>query len=302
MEASVNRQQDFHVVLLISETLEINILRLQLKEAIFEFRTLNIPLRIWGDKKTDTLVFELVLSPIIGRYLSHGFAIDRHTLYGFDHTRGIDLVLPAGLLMGTLIIKREVFQDYLEIMDRDDFDDRFFSKNYISIPTAFAPVQTYLRELYSLLKNRSPFLNSYSISQLILEDYVPLLINAIPPTRDRVQKPPRFFKRSHLVVQAEEYMRAHLEKPITLKDICQVLQISKSPLSYGFQEIFGLSPMAYLRILRLQAIYKLLKRVDPNTTKIAVIAHRFGFWHTGRFSQYYKQMFGELPSETLHNR
>ena len=62
LETFVNRQQEFHVLPLDSQPIEIEILRLQLNQAAFEFRSLNIPLRIWGAKKTDNFVFELVLS------------------------------------------------------------------------------------------------------------------------------------------------------------------------------------------------------------------------------------------------
>ena len=94
-------------------------------------------------------------------------------------------------------------------------------------------------------------------------------------------------------------MLANLGQPITLKDLCNVLNTSKSPLSYSFQETFGISPMAYLKLLRLRAVHKTLKTTDPSA-KVIDIAQRFGFWHTGRFSQEYKQLFGQLPSATLH--
>jgi AraC family transcriptional regulator, ethanolamine operon transcriptional activator len=299
LEATVSDRSEFHVRQVKAEKMCIDVWRLSLKEAFFEFRTLNIPLRIWGDKNSQHLVFEFILSPILGQYLSHGFEMTTDTLYGFDNSRGIDLVLPAGLLMGTLLIKKEVFQEYSRLMEREDLNDRFFAKNYIQSPTAFSPVQDYLRELYTVVRRQSSFLKESQIHQLIIEDYVPLLIDAIPSTLDRTQKPRQFFRRSRVVRQAEEYMLAHLEKPITLKDLCQVINTSKSPLNRGFQEIFGLSPLNYLKILRLQAARQRLKTSSPETTTVTQIAHRFGFWHLGRFSRYYQEMFGELPSETL---
>jgi AraC family ethanolamine operon transcriptional activator len=299
LEAAVSDRSEFHVRQLASEKMYLEVWQLRLKEAFFEFRTLNTPLRIWGDKNSHHLVFEFILSPILGRYLSHGFEMTADTLYGFDNSRGIDLVLPADLLMGTLSIKKEVFQEYSISMGREDLNGRFFAKNYIQSPISFSPVQDYLRELYTVVRWQSPFLKESQIHQLIIEDYVPLLIESIPATPDRTQKPRRFFRRSLVVRQVEEYMLAHLEKPITLKDICQTVNTGKSPLNYGFQEVLGVSPLNYLKILRLQAARQRLQTSDPDITTVTQIAQRFGFWHLGRFSRYYQEMFGELPSETL---
>ncbi|MGQ9870508.1 helix-turn-helix domain-containing protein [Leptodesmis sp.] len=101
--------------------------------------------------------------------------------------------------------------------------------------------------------------------------------------------------RSQLVREAEAYMLAHLGQPITLTDLCKILNTSKSPLNYGFQEVFGISPMAYLKQLRLRSIHKALKAADPTTTQIVDIAHQFGFWHMGRFSQAYQQCLVTSP-------
>jgi AraC family ethanolamine operon transcriptional activator len=101
------------------------------------------------------------------------------------------------------------------------------------------------------------------------------------------------------VKQAEEYMRAHLEASISLMSLCQALYTSERPLTYGFREVYGSSPMAYLKTLRLYAVRTQLQQAEATTTAIAEIAKRFGFRSLGHFSRDYKTMFGELPSETL---
>ena len=63
--------------------------------------------------------------------------------------------------------------------------------------------------------------------------------------------------------------------------------------------MFGMSPMAYLKTLRLQTVHRALKTADPTNTNIIAIANQFGFWSMGHFSRDYKQMFDELPSATL---
>ena len=94
-------------------------------------------------------------------------------------------------------------------------------------------------------------------------------------------------------------MRAHLEASISLMSLCQALYTSERPLTYGFREVYGSSPMAYLKTLRLYAVRTQLQQAEPTATAIAEIAKRFGFRSLGHFSRDYKTMFGELPSETL---
>ncbi|MBJ7899906.1 MAG: helix-turn-helix domain-containing protein [Cyanobacteria bacterium RI_101] len=298
LEAAYSQQPNFQVIQLAPGQLNCQIYRLALNEGVFEFRSIDTPLRILGEKTSDFLTFEFILSPLGGKYLSHGFSLTPETLYGFDPSRGIDLVLPKKTLMGTLIIRRQVFESYARLMGRIDLDSRFLSQNYVQHPITFGPVQDYLRELYGLVKNRDALLDHAAIHRLLLEDYLPLLIQSIPPSGKPKQKPPPFLRRSRIVLEVEAYLLNHLRHPITLQELCERFYVSKSPLTSGFQEMVGMSPLAYLKILRLHAIRRVLKSAPPKT-KLASLMQEFGFWHAGRFSLDYKALFGESPSETL---
>ncbi|MBE9203684.1 helix-turn-helix domain-containing protein [Synechocystis salina LEGE 06099] len=56
---------------------------------------------------------------------------------------------------------------------------------------------------------------------------------------------------------------------------------------------------SYLQAYRLHGARRQLKLTSPGETTVMAIAHQWGFWHLGQFSQDYKKMFGELPSVTL---
>jgi AraC family ethanolamine operon transcriptional activator len=94
-------------------------------------------------------------------------------------------------------------------------------------------------------------------------------------------------------------MVANLEKSLTLKQLAKNLESSSSALSYGFQDLFGLSPLRYLKVRRLHAVRQHLKARDPENCTIAILASQFGFYSPSHFTRDYKAMFGELPSETL---
>ena len=69
----------------------------------------------------------------------------------------------------------------------------------------------------------------------------------------------------------------------------------------GFQQFRGVSPMQYVRQLRLERARNAL-RAAPSDVRVAEIALDCGFAHLGRFAMVYKAMFGESPSETLRGR
>ena len=77
------------------------------------------------------------------------------------------------------------------------------------------------------------------------------------------------------------------------------LGVPERTLRAAFQSCYGLSPVKYLRILRLHQARHLLLTHCPDQTSVTQIASEVGFWELGRFSRDYRKLFGELPSETL---
>jgi AraC-like DNA-binding protein len=84
----------------------------------------------------------------------------------------------------------------------------------------------------------------------------------------------------------------------TLSDLAVVAGISSRQLQHLFCERFGMSPMAYVRQLRLDGVRRDLQRAVDGT-KVGGVAFRWGFNHLGRFAQHYARKFGESPSQTL---
>lgn len=80
-------------------------------------------------------------------------------------------------------------------------------------------------------------------------------------------------------------------------EMCNHLKISRRTLQYSFESIMGMSPSNYVRTVRLNIARKLLL-LSPHE-KIQGAALDAGFSHLGRFSKYYQDFFGELPSETV---
>ncbi|PHM30486.1 AraC family transcriptional regulator [Xenorhabdus innexi] len=103
--------------------------------------------------------------------------------------------------------------------------------------------------------------------------------------------------RPRHVRRVQEYLQAHAHEPITAEQLAQVAGVSLRSLYSGFREFLNISPMQYLRNLRMERVRtELLAGEAANVTGVAL---RWGFAHMGRFSAEYKARYGEMPSESL---
>ena len=63
-----------------------------------------------------------------------------------------------------------------------------------------------------------------------------------------------------------------------------------------------MSPGAYLRALRLNAVRRELKSPAARSKTVQDAAAAWGFWHLSQFALDYRKLFGERPSQTLRTR
>lgn len=101
----------------------------------------------------------------------------------------------------------------------------------------------------------------------------------------------------YYVKRAREYIHSRADQKLGLADIAAAAGCSYRGLQRGFMDACGISPMAYVRIVRLKRIRAQLL-AGEGAASISDVAKKWGFNHMGRFAQTYFQEFGELPSET----
>lgn len=99
------------------------------------------------------------------------------------------------------------------------------------------------------------------------------------------------------VRRVEEYLLAHPDEAITPERLAEIAGVSVRSLFLGFQRYRGISPMKFLRELRLHRVRDELL-LAPEGTTVTEIALRWGFYHLGRFAQEYRALFGQSPSQT----
>jgi len=101
----------------------------------------------------------------------------------------------------------------------------------------------------------------------------------------------------HRVRHALAHMRGNIAETVTLQGLATACAMPERTLVKQFQKFIGLSPIAYLLRLRLNAAREELLNGD-GAAAVADIASRFGFTHLGRFATVYRSSFGETPSAT----
>ncbi len=95
-----------------------------------------------------------------------------------------------------------------------------------------------------------------------------------------------------------EWMRAHLQTPITLTQLEQRSAYSRRNLQILFQQRFGCGPMQWLKAQRLEVARQTLLHPLADDT-VASIARRHGFGDLSGFAISFRRRFGIRPSDLL---
>lgn len=115
--------------------------------------------------------------------------------------------------------------------------------------------------------------------------------------RNRLYKTPEAAFR--VLNDSVRYIDLKLAGRISIADVSEAAATSVSKLERVFRNEIGLSPSRYVRARRLIRARYALQDLDSEETTVASVALDSGFNHLGRFAGAYRELFGELPSETL---
>ncbi|MEH6636634.1 MAG: helix-turn-helix domain-containing protein [Halioglobus sp.] len=83
------------------------------------------------------------------------------------------------------------------------------------------------------------------------------------------------------------------------RQLSEATGVSQKTLEVAFKECIGITPGRYLLLTRLNDAHRQLVDSRAVESSVTQIARDCGFTHPGRFSCAYRQLFGELPSQTM---
>lgn len=160
-----------------------------------------------------------------------------------------------------------------------------------------------LRDLSHSLRNLGTVQNAARLGELIEND-------VLTGIADFLGTKPHVCKRSdrrrlrmccEVLHDATVLVKSDPNKKLDLQTLSKATGLSIRTLQRAFQSEFGLCSQEWLRIERLHRVREdLLDGICG--TSVMKTATRWGFLHLGRFSHYYRDLFGESPSMTVARR
>ncbi|MGC7101859.1 AraC family transcriptional regulator [Amycolatopsis lurida] len=121
-------------------------------------------------------------------------------------------------------------------------------------------------------------------------NYSSMLRGEVPPAPSRA------------VGIALEWIESQPKYAHTTASLAREADVGERSLQLGFRKHLEMSPMEYLREVRLRRVRDQLRAAQPDAVTVTEVAAEWGFLHPGHFAARYQERFGEKPSETLRRR
>lgn len=120
-------------------------------------------------------------------------------------------------------------------------------------------------------------------------------------TEPRLPGRPRL-QREEVIRSAKKYLEARHKENVYVEELAIAAQVSERTLRTVFNEYYGVGPVKYLQLRKLNQVHRALNVADPEEQLVSNILMAHGEWEFSRFASRYRRLFGELPSDTLQRK
>jgi AraC family ethanolamine operon transcriptional activator len=201
----------------------------------------------------------------------------------------------------SVIMDTEAFLRQAERVYGIDLDGKLRAGGALRPDTrAFTRLEAFVRRLFRRVASQPEVLGRPEYCQHVERACFGALLPAVTSAvAVGDESPARAASRYRLARRSIDFMTAHLDRALTVEDLCAEADVSERTLQYAFRDLFGVSPMAYFKAQKLHAVRLALKAAARDGASVHDVARRWGFIHTGNFAADYFRQFGELPSRAL---
>lgn len=171
--------------------------------------------------------------------------------------------------------------------------------SYASLPDGvLGALRASILDMFCLASASSDIQQFEALNRPHLESVIGALDSVLVP-EDRLRAHPRSHGRYRdLIGAVDELVATAGGQAVNSEGLARALGVSVRTLHTAAYAVHGMSLHRYVRSRAMWSVRRQLQNGYPGlTVKSAALAH--GFWHLGEFSRAYRDLFGELPSETL---
>jgi len=106
---------------------------------------------------------------------------------------------------------------------------------------------------------------------------------------------------SRTLQRAVVFMDEHAREDISVADIAAAACVSTRAVQLAFRRYLGITPLSYLRQVRLEQAHRELLAAHPAQGTVSRIAADWQFTSLSRFTALYRATYGFLPSHALQH-
>jgi AraC family transcriptional regulator, ethanolamine operon transcriptional activator len=219
---------------------------------------------------------------------------DGSALHVFSGANGFEFRSPLRHVMLGIEVDTALFDT--QVLDVAHHDARSFTATarlHTAQPAAISGLRRFLLGLFAAAEHHT----AHTPRAQVRDELLGHLAAAVAPASSNPhhQQPLRCAAQAALAQRALQLAAQRLDNPPTVAELCQALGVSRRTLQNCFHATWGMGPLAWLNVLRLNLVRSRLKTAESVTEA----ATQLGFWHFGHFAHSYHALFGELPSQTL---
>jgi len=260
--------------------------------------SLNRSVHQTGQSRQETRTFAIPVS-ICGSGWLEGERFDRDSVISLGPGEEFDFRTPAEVDYVACSADADALSEYAQQVEHRDLEAELRGRSHVrAVPEQAQALRALICTVLSL-RATPEVLHHAQIRTGLEQGILAALFEAVSPLVESPSAPPSFNTRQFVVERARDYLFSHIDEPVSVAELCIKLRVSRRTLQYSFQDVFGLTPVQFLRAMRLNSVRRELKRAEAAQTTVGDVAARWGFFHLSHFATDYVNMFGELPSETL---
>lgn len=204
-------------------------------------------------------------------------------------SKGDLLFIPAGTYRSARNADDELHQKYAILFTVDS-----------SLPDLplLARKESFCRKIHSFqqMKERFQSLYRHSLEQKAYYEFIRIgiLVELLGMTNRELDSPRLPKRKQQYVEQIEQYILEHVNQPVLLRTLAELVGRSPNYTAAIFKEVVGLTPLEYQNRLRISTAMDLLR-----TTRLTVeaIAEHLGYYDTSYFYKQFRKHTGKAPSE-----